>query len=249
MIRSLQSVCYDAGLFAVLVVDDGSSESMDAATLLNRINGHLNLTVISLPVNQGITRALNAGLQWLAAHNNFKYVARLDAGDTCDARRFYEQVDFMNRFPGIDLLGSWCVFKNFKSGNSFRYQPPGSHERIIKQMHFRNAFIPSTVMWRASAKNNSLLFSEKFPHAEDYAFFYTIINNGRAAVIPKKLVTCEIDYGSISYRHRNQQLKSRISVVRHYGTNRLLVAAGTTWVRLLNAFPDPLMMRVKQLLS
>src|SRR5206468_1022142 len=102
-----------------------------------------------------------------------------------------------DQHPETDLLGSWCVFKDFKTGSSYAYKPPGRHESITKQMYFRNTFIPSTVMWRASGNTNARIFSDRFPHAEDYAFFYEILNTGRCAIIPEKLVTCEIDQASI----------------------------------------------------
>ena len=96
--------------------------------------------------------------------------------------------------------------------------------------------------------HNATEYPDLFPYAEDYAFFYEILNRGKGAVIQKKLVTCEINHAGISIRHRKMQLESRMKVVKRYGRNKMLVAAGIARLRLLMMIPYPLMIKAKQLL-
>src|SRR5229473_5328739 len=78
LIRSLQSVCYDPVKYSILIVDDGSMAPLHQTELAAHLPGGPSLHIIRLPENQGITRALNAGLRWLGTKNDFRFVARLD---------------------------------------------------------------------------------------------------------------------------------------------------------------------------
>jgi hypothetical protein len=113
-------------------------------------------------------------------------------------------------------------------------------------MHFRNMFIHPTVMWRAATIKKTGPYPEEFPHAEDYGFFYNILNNGRCAVIPENLVTCEINTLGISLRFRKEQLKSRIRVVKHYGKSNVYRLIGVIKLFILLAIPSKMILRTKQ---
>jgi glycosyltransferase involved in cell wall biosynthesis len=247
LILSLQSIVYDYNKFAVLIIDDGSSEIIDTACLKSKVYEGLHLEIIRMPENSGITRALNAGLEYLEKNKNFQFIARLDCGDICDAKRFYLQTDFLGKNPSIDLVGTWCIFKNFLTGFSYHFRAPTEDEKIKKGMHFRNLFIHPTMMWRRSGMGKIRFYPEEFPYAEDYGFFYQMLNNGRGAVIPQNLVTCEINNKGISIGFRKQQLKSRIKVVKQYGRNKLLSLMGICKLRLLMSIPYPFVLQAKKI--
>src|SRR5207247_1521584 len=106
LLRSLKSIHYDTAKFAVLIVDDGSEIAVQHAHLLPFISSGFSIDIITLPANQGITKALNTGLRWLQQKKGFDFVARLDCGDICDKNRFYQQVQFLRTHTEIDLVGS-----------------------------------------------------------------------------------------------------------------------------------------------
>jgi glycosyltransferase involved in cell wall biosynthesis len=245
LIRSLQSIVYDPEKFGVLIVDDGSKDPILLSDLHPQVSNDFSIEIIRIDQNQGITKALNKGLQWLAAKDNFRFIARLDCGDVCSPDRFHRQIAFLQNNPTIDLVGSWCLFKDFSTGSSYQYSTPTDHQQIIRGMHFRNIFIHPTVMWKREASQNAGPYPEQFPHAEDYGFFYHILNNGKCAVIPENLVTCEINAGGISLKHRKQQLKSRIKVVKHYGKSNVYSFIGVIKLVILLAVPSKLALFTK----
>ena len=65
LVRSLESIHYDTAKFAVLIVDDGSAIPVQHAHLLSFVAAGFSINIITLPSNQGIVKALNAGLKWL----------------------------------------------------------------------------------------------------------------------------------------------------------------------------------------
>ncbi|MDP4246714.1 MAG: glycosyl transferase, partial [Bacteroidota bacterium] len=203
-------------------------------------------TIITLAENGGITKALNSGLKWLEQRTDFRFVARLDCGDLCAPDRFTRQVEFLDHHPGTDLVGSWCLFSDFSSGSSFQYKTPTEHKKIARGMYFRNIFIHPTVMWRASVGQMTATYPEKFPFAEDYGFFYEIISKGHAAVLPENLVICEINPKGLSMRYRKEQLKSRIKVVKAFGTNKVLSIIGVMKLWLLGVIPYIWVYRIKR---
>src|SRR6266704_3047473 len=81
LIGSLKSVRYTNSSFFVLVVDDGSEEAVTTNDLSSFLPPGFPLHIIQLPYNQGITAALNAGLQYINSSLAARYIARLDCGD------------------------------------------------------------------------------------------------------------------------------------------------------------------------
>jgi glycosyltransferase involved in cell wall biosynthesis len=246
LLRSVRSISYNPVKYALLIVDDGSRKALKYEDLRADMPASLTVKIIRLPENKGITKALNMGLQWLEENSDFQFVARLDCGDLCAETRFRQQVEFLEQHPDIDLVGSWCTFKDYSTGSSYKYITPTEHGKIIRGMHFRNIFIHPTVMWRAAVTRKATLYPENFPHAEDYGFFYEILNKGKAAVIPEDLVTCEINPKGISIRFRKKQLKSRSRVVRQYGKNKLFCLMGLIKLWVLMVIPYGLLLQIKK---
>jgi glycosyltransferase involved in cell wall biosynthesis len=248
LLQSLQSVQYDADKYAVVIVDDGSVKPVTLDDLYGHISRNISVEIIQLPFNKGITIALNTGLQWIMKQNNARFIARLDCGDICSPERFYHEVTFLNEHPQINLVGSWCIFKDHSTNIAYRYITPTRHKKIKRGMHFRNIFIHPTVMWRCDAMKDNGLYPDTYPDAEDYGFFYQLLQTGESAVIPEYLVTTEINHKGISLSSRKKQLNSRIKVVKEYGRNRVLRYLGVFKLRLLLIIPYNLVFTIKRML-
>jgi glycosyltransferase involved in cell wall biosynthesis len=254
LISALKSIDYRVNRYKVLIVDDGSDEPVKAADLAGALPTTSSFEIIRLNRNSGITRALNAGLSWISQRNGIefecRYVARMDCGDLCSAERFYRQVQFLDKHEEIDLLGTWCVFEDFETGDKFVYRTPTADRHIRRAMYFRNIFIHPTVMWRTAIMKKNANYPEDFPHAEDYGLFYKWIDsNVRTAVLPETLVTCRINKLGLSLANRNGQLQSRLKVVRTFGRNRLLKTLGVLKLWVLMAVPYSMVFRMKKLLA
>ncbi|HTE27560.1 glycosyltransferase family 2 protein [Flavitalea sp.] len=252
LFKALSTVKYDRQ-FSILVIDDGSAEPIKREDITPVFPPSTTIELIRLSPNVGITKALNAGLNWILDPTknviDYKYVARLDCGDLCDENRFSKQVNFLEENNDIDLLGTWCVFENFETGDKFVYTTPTEDKEIRRAMYFRNIFIHPTVMWRTRIlkKNNS--YPEIFPHAEDYGLFYKWMDADiKTAVLPEELVTCRINTKGLSLTNRKGQLKSRLSVIRTFGKNRVLRALGVMKLWALMAIPYPLVFKMKKML-
>ena len=178
LIDSINSIEYDHRQMMVLVVDDGSALAITRSALYQHLPASVNIQLIRLRQNQGITKALNEGLEFIYANYAVRFIARLDCGDICSPGRFYKQIAFLKKNPTIDLVGSWCYFKDTETGLAYKYITPTAHRLIKRSMYFRNVFVHPTVMWRAG-NLRTFRYPEKYPHAEDYGLFYDILSKKR----------------------------------------------------------------------
>jgi len=236
LILSIKSINYTKDEYLIIIVDDGSQEKVTIEKINQVIPGLINVKIIRLETNQGITKALNKGLEFIYTNYSAQFIARLDCGDICSPKRFYTQVAFFEKHPDIHLTGTWCYFKDNSNGEAYKYSTPTQHEQIKREMYFRNVFIHPTVMWR-TAEMGKLKYPEKYPCAEDYGLFYDMVSKIKSAVINEFLVTCEINYKGISILNRTTQLKSRLKVVSFYGKNRLLYLMGAVKLAALLIIP------------
>ncbi len=107
-IESILSQTFDD--FEFLIIDDCSEDS--SSQIISRYNDP-RIRLLKNQKNIGVARTLNKGLSLARG----RYVARMDADDVSIAKRFSRQFEHMERFPDVDICGSWVwhfpVKKNF----------------------------------------------------------------------------------------------------------------------------------------
>lgn len=236
LVQSVNSIVYNRQKLLIVIVDDGSAENITAEKVKAYIAEGTRFHIVQLEYNLGITGALNKGLEFIYSNIAARFIARLDCGDICSTDRFYKQVAFLESNPGIDLLGTWCYFRDVNSGAAYSYVTPTRHKHIKRSMNFRNVFIHPTVMWRCAAME-AFKYPEQYPHAEDYGLFYDMISGRKSAIMNEFLVTCEINGKGISVQNRTVQLKSRLKVISHYGKNKFYFLLGAMKLLLLMKIP------------
>ncbi len=143
LIESLKSINYPSNKYVVVIVDDGSTDPVSIEKIYHRIACAMNLEVIRLATNQGITKALNKGLEFIYTNYSAQFIARLDCGDICSSQRFYTQIAFFEKHTDVYLTGTWCYFKDKLTGVAYKYNTPVLHTAIKRDMYFRNVlYIP-----------------------------------------------------------------------------------------------------------
>lgn len=214
----------------ILIVDDGSDEKqIPRESNFKYTQGALN--IVKYKHNKGIENALNYGIKYLINNNNYKYIARLDAGDTCKEDRFYIQETFLENNEDIFLIGSHVNFLDSDGVYKYTYKVPLNHKHIKRNMFVKNSFIHPSVMYRSSIFNMGY-YPIKYKYTEDYALFYRIVNNYKTANIDEVLMFTEISKDSISYKKRKIQLinrfrltieNTRFNMFFFYGIIRILL--------------------------
>lgn len=249
LLLSLKSIQYNRSQFLVVVVDDGSMVPVAPKEIAAALGADFPFHIIRLPKNSGITEALNTGLQWILQNTDAPFIARLDCRDICTPERFYKQVTFLNTHAPVGLLGSWCIFKEEGTPHQFTYKTPQNHKQIVKAMHGRNVFIHPTVMFRTAVLQQAGLYPFDYPHAEDYALFWKMLQVTEGAILSEYLVTCAITRNGISLKNRRMQLNSRYRIVKHLGSKTLWKQAGLIKIKLLMIVPKTVVLQLKAIIN
>lgn len=132
------------------------------------------LTVIPLPINQGLGKALNEGLK----HCSYDLVARMDTDDIAKPNRFEKQLEIFNNHPDIDIVSSWIDEFNgdITHISSTRTLPELSTE-IYQFARSRSPINHPVVMFKKSAVIEAGGYKH-FPLFEDYYLWVRMLMNG-----------------------------------------------------------------------
>jgi glycosyltransferase involved in cell wall biosynthesis len=242
---TLRSLCGQRPPLTAVVVDDGSEPP-----LANDWT-ELDFPVVLLrqPVNGGIERALNAGLDYITAHG-FEYVARLDNGDLCAPGRLARQREFLDANPDVHLVGSNVEWRTDDGQRRFTLALPTTHEAIVRALHHTVCLIHPTVMFRTTVVEEVGVYSTAYPAAEDYEFFWRVAKRFRVANIPETLLTTRFDPEGISIRRRGRQLRSKLRIqLEFFRAGEPLSYIGIAKTLALLLTPYALVVQLKRLLS
>ena len=99
--ESILSICNQSlENIEIIVINDGSTD--DSKYILQNLDDE-RIQIIDLPTNQGISYALNCGIDLAKG----KYIARADSDDVCESHRLKTQMDFMEDNLDVGASGSY----------------------------------------------------------------------------------------------------------------------------------------------
>lgn len=188
---------------AVIVQDGPVGEALAAE--LERLEqvSPIPVRILKMPLNRGLTRALNEGL----AACTYSVVARMDADDVSLPERFAKQWELMRE--GYDLVGTGMA--EFEEDPSVRVSeriPPTGEERIRVHARTHNPFNHPTMMYRREALARVGNY-EPFGKMEDYWLGVRLIAAGaRVENIAEPLVLYRVGAGAFARRGGWQEAKT-----------------------------------------
>jgi glycosyltransferase involved in cell wall biosynthesis len=184
-VQSILSQTYPS--FEFIIVNDGSTDR--SAAILSSF-ADPRIKIINNETNLGLIRSLNIGLD--AARGEL--IARMDADDISDPRRFEKQVAFLDNNSDIGVCGTWLQIIGEKNLYTF----PLMHDEIKVALLGYNPVAHPSVMFRAKVlKLSGSYYDIRFPGAEDYELWTRAIFATRFANIGETL---------LFYRKHNEQV-------------------------------------------
>lgn len=245
LIRSLASVQEDETC-DVVVVDDGSlAQPADLGAAQAAFRAHGSVTVLRQSPNAGIEAALNAGLERICA-DGYEFVARIDAGDRNVGPRLSKQEAFLDANPSVLLVGGAVEFVDLEGRPQFVLRMPTTDAQIRRRMWANSAFMHPAVMFRSSVVDDVGGYPDGYPAAEDYAFFWTVMDVGEVANLPDVVLEYELNPKSISLSNRSRQLTSRLAVQCAHDDGSMAARTGRMRTRLVRATPSGAIFRLKK---
>lgn len=155
----------------ILVKDGPLTEELE--TVLARYQQQYPLLhTVSLPVNQGLGKALNEGLK----HCRYPLIARMDTDDIANPDRFEKQLQVFEQHPEVDICSAWIEeFEDTPTRILAVKKLPETHAEIQKYARHRCPINHPVVMYKKEAVLKAGGY-EGFP--EDYRLWVKMLGKG-----------------------------------------------------------------------
>lgn len=173
------------------------------------------------PVNSGIAKTLNLGLEELLPH--YEYIARMDADDWAYPERFQKQMVFLENNQDIVLCGTqgyWLKDMNQNPDSGWKY--PVRDEYIKYYLLFAASFGHSSVLLRSAFFHKyNLRYDEAISTCEDWDLWIRVAKIGSVANVPDFLMKYRILQSSNhrSSENTKKHLEERSIIISGYWAN------------------------------
>ncbi len=186
----------------VLVCDGPLTEDLEQVVRDTKERLKERMTVVRLPENAGLGRALRIGVQAC----RYPAVARMDADDISRPSRCEKEMQVLNR--GYDLVGAGVREFKTEPGDEKQYRIlPETEQKIRAVSGKRNPFNHGTVMFRKKAVLDAGSYKD-FPGFEDYCLWIRMLQNGaRVCNLPEVLLDMRTGNGFSSRRGGKEYLR------------------------------------------
>ena len=152
--------------FEIIIVDD----STEGRTLdcINRFSEDKRIRLIREKNTLGLSQALNIGIRVAQGI----YIARADADDISTYDRLRTQVNFLEKYQDIDVVGSNIIYINNDGQKLKMRKYPETNESIYRYIHLRNPLAHPTVMFRKCFFDTVGYYNIQLKRAEDYDLWF-----------------------------------------------------------------------------
>lgn len=174
--------------FEFIIINDGSDNNAEDV-ILSYNDKHIKY--IKKEKNQGLIETLNEVLEIAQG----EYIARMDSDDVSLPERFEKQVNFLDKNPDVDVLGTWfnCFPRN-------RVVKTFTNDKNIKEcflINSNNIGHPTVMLRKATFEKLNARYDENATYVEDYALWLSLIDKVKFANLPEILLNYRIHKKSI----------------------------------------------------
>jgi glycosyltransferase involved in cell wall biosynthesis len=192
------------GDFEFLILDDGSPREETRCHLTDWASLDSRVRVFCEP-HRGLTRTLNRGLR--VARGEF--IARQDADDWSEPERFSRQIDFLWGHPEIALAGTDAQLHRADGRALWRLTLPRTSEELAPAFIRGNPFVHGSTMFRRDLAVEIGGYREQFPCAQDYDFFWRLMERGGAVILDQVLYHYRFTAGAVSAGRAAEQAQAQ----------------------------------------
>ena len=207
---ALHSICeqsYSGSIDMILCVDGPIDLSLQ-----NCIDTFKFKHIIKHPQNRGIAANLNSGITW-ALNAKYPFIARMDADDISHSNRLEIQIDYANKHPEVDIIGTQCELIN-EDGDLIGHKSPPEYVdyHVLKKSC---AMIHPSVIFRSRVFKTLGLYNISLKKSQDYDLWFRAIQKEKLIRnIPKPLIQFRYNQSLIKRRKKGQIYS--ITVKKHY---------------------------------
>lgn len=139
-----------------------------------------------------------------------KYIALIDSDDYCDVTRFDKQISFLEKSPGISLVGANMFLVDENNNIIGERTYPETHKNIRRYFLLTMAVANPSIMVRRKDLDEVGLFDDRLNKAEDFELWMRfLVNNKKMHNLREHLV----NYRVLS---NNNEKRGRIHYQNYY---------------------------------
>jgi len=207
--------------FELIVVDDGSTDG--TYCLINEYAKSDSRIRILVKEHTGLSDSLQYGLKLAQG----EWIARWDADDFADSKRLEKQLNYIQKYQNLLLIGSGCVEVDEKGKFIKKHKYPEDHQTLVRNLEKFKKFFPHSSAFFSRKKAIFVGgYRSRFMYAQDRDLWFRLIEVGRIACVPEPLIYLRKHSKSISHEHYSKQLL-------------LGIAAAVCHIERVQQFPDP----------
>jgi glycosyltransferase involved in cell wall biosynthesis len=196
----------------VIVVDDGSSDGTGAE--IRKIR-NLNLQLIRLDRNCGVSAAMNAGIQQARTD----YIAFLDADDEWLDNKLLTQIPILESHPEMSFIacGGESVDTEGRVFETFGLEaPPYSPREFWRALLVTSYIAKPTVIARRAKLLEAGGFVEALKISEDQDMWIRLALAGEVGFVPQVLVRVHDTPDSLTKRHAGHEDEVLLPIIRDH---------------------------------
>lgn len=185
----------------IIVVDLPENKSL-IEVLKKYENLNKKIKLIINEKNIGLPKSLNKGMTIATGD----YIARMDADDIVMPDRLKKQVEYLEKFYDISLIGTSAIKINDSGDIIGEIIEPVGSKNIKKILKYRSCLVHPSIMFRKEILLNIKGY-RNFPCAQDYDLYSRLIDMGyKIENLEEKLMKYRVRENSISTKKRLFQI-------------------------------------------
>lgn len=209
--------------FEFIIVDDAST---DGSLTILRSYLDKRLRIVKNLNQSGLARSLNRAIRL----SRGQYIARMDHDDISRPTRLETQVEFLEAYLSIGVVGTWASTIGERNRQIWRLPTRDSEIRI--ELLFNPTLIHSSVMFRRKVfTKNHLRYDPSLKRAQDYDLWCQAARKTQFANIDKILLFYRIHQRQVGRQHYAEQLRTA-NVIRTKQLHKLGVHLTRTEAKL-----------------
>jgi cellulose synthase/poly-beta-1,6-N-acetylglucosamine synthase-like glycosyltransferase len=178
--------------------------------LIERYKDILNIIVIPKNINEGLALALNDAL----VHTKNDLIIRMDSDDYSLVTRFEYLIQYFEKNPKVDIVGSW-IYEKFNS-HFYLKKYPIYNKQIVKNSYLSNPIAHPSVAFRKSSLIKTGNYNNVYL-SEDYDLWLRAIKVGLVlANIPIPLLIMNINKKTFLRRRGLKYFKTQMGLYLNY---------------------------------
>ena len=127
----------------LIIIFDGPVKGNIKNYIYEKTKNNLHVKIVFFPINKGLGHVLKTATKL----SKYDYIARCDADDISDLKRFKTQINFLKKNSKIDVLGS-NIYEIEKNKIVSKKKVEKFNEKITKNIFFRNPINHSSVIFK-----------------------------------------------------------------------------------------------------